>query len=77
MPTYAVIGGVAVLSGYTRLSFCLAVLLMETTQNVNLFIPMLIGVVVARGLGNLIIPGLYSIALKTKGVPLISHKVSR
>ena len=31
MPTYAVIGGVAVLSGYTRLSFCLAVLLMETT----------------------------------------------
>ncbi len=38
---------------------------------------MLIGVVVARGLGNLMIPGLYAIALKTKGVPIISHKVSR
>lgn len=41
---YATIGGVAVLTGYTRLSFCLAVLFMETTQNVNLFIPMLIGI---------------------------------
>lgn len=28
---YATIGGVAVLTGYTRLSFCLAVLFMETT----------------------------------------------
>lgn len=41
---YATIGGVSVLTGYTRLSFCLAVLFMETTQNVNLFIPMLIGI---------------------------------
>jgi len=28
---YSTIGGVAVLTGYTRLSFCLAVLFMETT----------------------------------------------
>jgi len=28
---YAVVGGVAILVGYCRLSFCLAVLLMETT----------------------------------------------
>ena len=28
---YAAIGGVSVLTGYTRLSFCLAVLFMETT----------------------------------------------
>lgn len=50
---------------------------METTQDVNLFIPMLIGVIFARGVGNLIIPGLYVGALKLKGVPLISHKISR
>jgi len=50
---------------------------METTQDVNLFIPMLIGVIFARGIGNLIIPGLYVGALKTKGVPVISHKISR
>ena len=75
--TFSIVGGVAVLSGYTRLSFCLAVLLMETTQNVNLFIPMLIGVMFSRGIGNLIIPGLYILATRLKGVPLISHKISR
>lgn len=77
MPTFAIVGSVAVLTGYTRLSFCLAVLLMETTQDVNLFIPMLIGVIFSRGIGNLIIPGLYTKALRLKGVPLISHKISR
>ncbi len=38
---------------------------------------MLIGVIFARGVGNLIIPGLYIGALKLKGVPVISHKISR
>ena len=52
---YATIGGVSVLTGYTRLSFCLAVLFMETTQNVNLFIPMLLGILFSRGVGNLIV----------------------
>ena len=50
---------------------------METTQDVNLFIPMLIGVIFSRGVGNLIIPGLYIGALKLKGVAVISHKISR
>lgn len=77
MATYAVIGGTSVLAGYTRLSFCLAVLLMETTQNVNLFIPMLIGVVCARGVGTLCIPGLYKLATKLKGLPIINFKISR
>lgn len=38
---------------------------------------MLIGVIFSRGIGNLIIPGLYVGALKLKGVPVISHKISR
>jgi CBS domain-containing protein len=50
---------------------------METTQNVNLFIPMLIGVVFARSIGDLIIPGLYVGALKLKGVSIIPGKISR
>ena len=77
MSTFSIVGGVATLAGYTRLSFSLAVLLMETTQNVNLFIPMLIGIMFARGIGNLIIPGLYILAIRLKGVPVISHKISR
>jgi len=72
---YVVIGSAAVLAGYTRLSFCLAVLLMETTQNVNLFIPMLIGVMIARFVGSLFNSSLYKKALIIKHVAMTTKKV--
>jgi H+/Cl- antiporter ClcA len=75
--TYAVVGGVAILAGYCRLSFCLAVLLMETTQDVNLFIPMLLGVIFAKGIGDLLDKSLYKQAINLKGIPMISGKMSR
>ena len=59
LTTYAVVGGVAILAGYCRLSFCLAVLLMETAQDVNLFIPMLLGTIFAKGIGDLLDKSLY------------------
>ena len=37
--TYAIIGAASVLAGYSRLSFSLAVIMLETTENVNLFLP--------------------------------------
>ena len=40
-PTYAIIGAVAILAGYARHTFSLAVILMESTENINLFIPMM------------------------------------
>lgn len=73
--TYAIVGSAAVLAGYTRLSFCLAVLLMETTEDVNLFIPMVVGVMFARGVGALMSPSLYKNAIKIKHIPLMSLKV--
>lgn len=56
---YSVVGGVAILAGYCRLSFCLAVLLMETTQDVNLFIPMLLAVICSKGVGDMLDKSLY------------------
>ena len=56
---YAVVGGAAVLAGYCRLSFCLAVLMMETTQDVNLFVPMLVAVAISKGIGNMLNGSLY------------------
>jgi len=73
--TYAIIGGAAVLAGYTRLSFCLAVLLMETTTDVNLFIPMLLAVMIARFVGSLFNPSLYKNAIKMKHLPMTTRKV--
>lgn len=73
--TYAIVGSAAVLSGYTRLSFCLAVILMETTEEVNLFIPMIVSVLFARGLGALISRSLYKNHTLIKHMPLVSDKV--
>lgn len=38
---------------------------------------MLIGILFARGVGNLLIPSLYNFALKLKHVPMLSHRISR
>ena len=40
-PTYAVIGAVSILAGYARHTFSLAVIMMESTENINLFVPMI------------------------------------
>lgn len=77
LTTYAVVGGVAILAGYCRLSFCLAVLLMETAQDVNLFIPMLLGTIFAKGIGDLLDKSLYKQAIALKGIPMITSKLSR
>ena len=44
---YAIMGAAGILAGYSRLTFSLTVLMMETTLNVNLFLPTLVTVVSA------------------------------
>jgi len=73
--TYALVGAAATLSGYTRLGFCIAILLMETAEDVNLFIPMLIGTMISRGISGLLSGSLYKNAIKLKHIPMISRKV--
>lgn len=48
---------------------------METTQNVNLFIPMLIGVMIARFVGSIFNASLYKKALIIKHVAMTTKKV--
>jgi chloride channel 7 len=74
---YSVVGGAAVLAGYCRLSFCLAVLMMETTQNVNLFVPMLVAVAFSKGIGNMLNSSLYIQAINFKGIPMIPNRISK
>jgi chloride channel 7 len=74
---YSVVGGVAVIAGYCRLSFSLAVIFMETTQDVNLFIPMLLAVICSKGMGDMLNGSLYVQAIALKEMPLISNKISK
>ena len=53
------------------MTYSLAVVMLETTQSIDLFIPTIFSVVVARATGNFLTPSLYDVALDTKGIPLL------
>jgi CBS domain-containing protein len=74
--TYAIIGSATVIAGITRCTFSLAVLMMETAQDVNLFIPMMMAVMIANSVGNLFSTGIYHNGCISKNIPLISPKLS-
>jgi len=73
--TYAIIGAAAVLAGYSRLSFSLAVIMLETTENVNLFLPIIFALFVSTTTGSIFNDSLYVNAIKSKKFPFLSEKV--
>jgi H+/Cl- antiporter ClcA len=75
--TYAIIGATGILAGYARLTFSLTVLMMETTENVNLFMPVLITCLAANWSGDIFCQSLYRSGLATKQVPFLSKDVPR
>ena len=70
--TYAIIGSAAILAGYTRLSFSLAVIMLETTENVGLFLPVVFALFVSFGIGRLFNRrSLYTGAVRSKNIPFL------
>ena len=56
----------AMLAGYTRLTYSLVVIMLETTSSLNIFIPMLFGILVSRQVGMIFTDGLYDRAIRAK-----------
>ena len=67
----------AMLAGYTRFTYSLVVIMLETTTSINLFVPMLVGVAISRGIGNLFNRSLYERALRMKQIPLLRNNAPR
>jgi H+/Cl- antiporter ClcA len=59
-------GCAAMLSSYTRLTYSLAVLMMETTQSINLFMQIMISVLVAHVVAKKFNRGLYEYSIRGK-----------
>lgn len=74
--TYAIIGAATVIAGITRTSLALAILMMETSEDVNLFIPMMLAIAIAISVGNQFNDGIYHVGCISKKIPLISPKLS-
>ena len=63
------------LTSYTRMTYSLAVIMLETTQSINLFIPIIFSLVLARSVSKLISKrSLYEVALVYKSIPFLGDK---
>ena len=62
----AVLGASAMLAGYCRLTYSLTVIMLETTQAVNLFIPFLLAMLSSYATALIFNQSLYFNALRTK-----------
>lgn len=63
---FVVLGCGAVLAGYTRMTYSLAVILMETSQSLSLFIPIIFTIIVSNQVGALFTRSLYQRACRGK-----------
>lgn len=75
LSTYAIIGATSFLAGYSRLSFSLAVMMLETSQNVDLFLPILLSIFVSSSSGALLTDSLYDTAIKAKNFPFLRESI--
>lgn len=73
--TYAIIGAAATLAGYSRLSFSLAIIMLETTENVNLFLPIIFALFVSFAIGGIFNKSMYVGAVKSKAFPFLNESV--
>lgn len=65
------------LSGYTRLTYSLAILMMETTQSVNLFIPVFISIFISHLTGRMFNRSLYEYSIRAKQMPVLRNHLPR
>jgi hypothetical protein len=72
---FVVLGTAAMLAGYTRMTYSLAVIMMETAQVINLFIPIVFTVLIANATGSLFTRSLYDRAVRGKQIPILIDSI--
>lgn len=70
-PVYSIIGSAAMLSGSTRMTYSIAVIIMETTQNLNLFLSIIFGMFFSYLVGTLFNRSIYDGILRMKNIPIL------
>lgn len=74
---YIIVGASAMLAGYCRLTYSLAVIMLETTQSINNFIPTLLAVGVSLCVAKAINRSLYDYAIRAKQMPLLRNHLPK
>ena len=72
---YVVLGTGGFMAGYTRMTYSLAIILMETSQDISLFVPMILCIIVSNNTGYLFTRSLYERAVRGKQMPIILDNI--
>jgi CBS domain-containing protein len=72
---FVVLGVGAVMAGYTRLTYTLAIIVMETSQVISLFIPTAFTILVSNVVGYWFTRSLYERAVRSKQMPILIETV--
>eukprot|EP00803_Ostreobium_quekettii_P009999 evm.model.scf_3183.3 EVM.evm.TU.scf_3183.3 scf_3183:12151-15815(-) len=73
LQSYAVIGAAACLGGATRMTISICVLVMETTGSLQLIVPIMVTVVIAKAVGDSFGLGIYDTHIEIRGAPLLEE----
>ena len=68
---YALMGAVAMLGGVSRMTISLTVILMETTQNVQFLLPIMLVLTVSKWVGDFFNISLYDLHVELKCMPFV------
>ncbi|CDW75014.1 UNKNOWN [Stylonychia lemnae] len=73
--SYAVVGAASILSGYARHTFSLAIIMMESTENIDLFIPIVFAIMVGYVVGGVFQKSIYINAVRFKNIPFLIETI--
>jgi len=73
--SYIILACAAFMAGYTRMTYSLAVILMETSQDIEIFTPMIIAIAVSNQTGYFFTRSLYERATRGKQMPIIKDVI--
>jgi hypothetical protein len=75
--SYEIMGCAAMLAGFTRQTYSLAVIMLETTQQINFFIPIMLTILTSVSVGKIFNSSIYERALRAKNLPLLRNHVPK
>lgn len=73
--SYIILSCAGFMAGYTRMTYSLAVILMETSQDIEIFTPMIITIAIANQVGYFFTRSLYERATRGKQMPMIKDMI--